>query len=95
MQGDNGLVCGKEAEQLLIKWYTVPLALELFIGVMHALVLDCHPLSLGLALHPVPHLHLLGNVVEHIPAMVPFEELVLGLLFTLDGHEIPPMAPVV
>lgn len=50
---------------------------------MQALVLGLNPFNLGLALHPVPivgpHLYLLSNALEHIPSVVLFVELVMGL----------------
>lgn len=68
----------------------------LFIDIMHPLVVDVQPFSLGLALYPVPVvalcLQLSGNVP--CPIAVPFKEKVLGLP---DGNKIShfPMAPVV
>lgn len=59
---------------------------------MHVVILDLHPLSLGLALHPVPvvapYLHLVGNVLENILVAVSFVDSVLGLLITQDGNKL-------
>lgn len=73
----------------------------LFIGVMHTPVFDVHSFHLCLTLHTLflvaPCLHLLGKPLEHIPVVVPFVGLVLGLLLTPNVDKVPhlPVVPVV
>lgn len=82
--------------QLLIEGHALPPTPELFIDIMHTLLLVLHPFQRAPTLHPVPivamHLHLLGNVLEHVSVAVPLAKLVLGLRLT-SSHL--PMAPVV
>lgn len=56
-----------------------------FVGILHVPILTLYPFALVMALH----LHQLGDMLEDIPALVPFLELVPGLLFTLDRDKIP------
>lgn len=101
MQGFHGPVLGKEAGQFLVEGHGLPLCPRLFVSLMHTLILDLHPLSLGTTLlsipFVVPYLYLLRNALEDIPLPVPFLELMLDLLLIPDVNEISrlPIVPVV
>lgn len=93
MQGLKGPVCSEEMGLFLIVRHVLHSGPGLLVGIMHTLILDLHPFSLGAALNPVlvvtPHLHLLSNMLGDIPVTVPFVELVLSLCLASDGNEIP------
>lgn len=70
----------------LIEWHDVSPAPRHFVDIMYMVVMDLHPFSLGPELHSIAVtalcLHLLDNALEHIPIVVIFIELVLGVLLT-------------